>query len=239
MKDIPNRTFNIQSVERRLLLPKICWICLKYTLLIVIILSSALTIYLYHTGSSFDPIKEVQILRNQNRRDDALDLAKFYNENQTGDKERITALKNDLEYTTTEKIKSYAWDGFIKGQVYDSYSGIGAISSDLCLYGDVRDLGIQGWKKLTRADDFDGTVALLSAAGIGLSTTAFINGSNAMAKCTIKYLKNVPATLNTGLLKKFLSGKVSPAECEKIWSLLKKTNGPSPTQPPASAISTA
>ena len=139
-------------------MPKVCWTCLKYPLLIVIILSSALTLYLNHTGSSFDPIKEIQSLKNKNRRDDALDLAKFYSENQTRDHEKIAALKNDLEYTTTEKIKSCAWDGFIKGQVNDSYSGIGAISSDLTIFGDVRDLGIQGWKKLTRADDFDGVV---------------------------------------------------------------------------------
>lgn len=220
-------------------MPKICWTCLKYVLLFVIILSSALTIYLNHTGSSFDPIREIQSLRTQNRRDDALDLAKFYRESQTRDQERIAALQNDLEYTATEKIKSITWDGFIKGQVHDSYSGIGAISSNLCLYGDVRDLGIQGWKRLARADDADGFIAILSAAGIGLSTTAFVNGSNALAKCTIKYLKNIPATLNTGLLKKFMSGKMSPAECEKIWSLLKKTNGPFPAPLPVSAISIA
>jgi len=220
-------------------LPKICWTCLKYALLFIIIISSGFAIYLDYTGSSFDPIKEIQSLRNQNRRDDALDLAKFYNNNQPRDQERIARLQNDLEYTTTEKIKSISWDGFILGRVYDSYSGIGAISSDLCIYGDVRDLGIQGWKKLTKSDDFDGMVAILSTAGIGLSTTAFINGSNALAKNTLKYLKKVPETINTGLLKKFLSGKVSPAECEKIWHLLKKTNGPSPAQHPVSATSTA
>ena len=59
-------------------MPKVCWTCLKYPLLIVIILSSALTIYLNHTGSSFDPIREIQKLKSENRRDDALDLAKFY-----------------------------------------------------------------------------------------------------------------------------------------------------------------
>jgi len=219
-------------------LKKLCWNCLKYLLLIVVILSSAFTIYLDYTGSNFDPIKEIQSLKNQSRRDDALDLAKFYNNTQTQDQEKFAALQNGLEYTTTEKIKSISWDGFIKGRVYDGYSGIGAISSDLIIFGDIRDLGIQGWKRLTKADDVDGTVALLSAAGIGLSTTAFVNGSNALAKGTIKYLKNIPGTMNTGLLKKFLSGKVSPAECEKIWHLLKKTHGTSPEQHPVSAIST-
>jgi hypothetical protein len=219
-------------------LPKICWTCLKYLLLIVIILSSAFAIYLDYTGSSFDPIKEIQSLKFQNRRDDALDLAKFYNKMQHGNQEEISALEKDLEYKTTEKIKSVAWDGFVKGQVYDSYSGIGAISSDLIIFGDIRDLGIQGWKRLIKADDVDGMIAILSTAGIGLSTTAFINGSNALAKNTLKYLKKVPESINTGLLKKFLSGKMSPAECEKIWHLLKKTNGPSPAQRLSSAIST-
>jgi len=218
-------------------LKKLCWNCLKYALLIIIILSSALTIYLNYTCSSYDPIREIQSLRDQNRRDDALDLAKFYNEAQTENQEIIATLKDDLEYTTAEKIKSISWNGFILGRVYDSYSGIGAISSDLCIYGDVRDLGIQGWKRLTKADDADALVALLSAAGIGLSTTAFINGSNALAKNTLKYLKKVPESINTGLLKKFLSGKVSPAECEKIWNLTKKTTGTFPAQPPALEIS--
>jgi len=207
-------------------------------LLIVIVISSGFTLYLNYTGSSFDPIKEIQSLRNQNRRDDALDLAKFYNETQAENPERIATLIDDLEYTNTEKIKAISWDGFIKGQVYDSYSGIGAISSDLCIYGDVRDLGIQGWKRLTKADDADAFIAMLSAAGIGLSTTAFINGSNALAKNTLKYLKKVPESINIGLLKRFLSGKMSPAECEKIWHLLKKTTGTYPEQHPASAIFT-
>ena len=219
-------------------MPKIYWTCLKYVVLITIIISSSFTLFLNYTGSSFDPIREIQSLRNQNRRDDALDLAEFYENNQAHNQGEFSALKNDLEFTVAERIKSLTWDGFIKGQVNDSYSGIGAIASDLCLYGDVRDLGIQGWKRLTRADDFDGMVAVLSAAGIGLSTTAFINGSNAMAKCTFKYLKNIPASINQGLLKSFISGKVSPTDCEKIWHLLKKTNGPFHVQPPASVTFT-
>ena len=214
------------------------WNCLKFTLLITLILSSAFTLYLNHTGSNFDPIKEIQSLRNQNRRDDALDLAKFYNETQSENPGRIANLKNALEYTTAEKIKSLTWDGFIKGQVYDSYSGIGAISSDLCIYGDIRDLGVQGWKHLIK-DDADGMIALLSAAGIGLSSTAFVNGCNALAKCTVKYLKKIPESINTGLLKRFLSGKMSPVECEKIWHLLKKTSFASPEHHPALLIYTA
>ena len=219
-------------------MPKIYWICLKYVVLIVVIISSSFTLFLNYIGSSFAPVREIQSLRSQNRRDDALVLAEFYKNTQTGNQGEFSTIENDLEYTVPEKIKSLTWDGFIKGQVYDSYSGIGAIASDLCLYGDVRDLGVQGWKRLARADDFDGMIAMLSAAGIGLSTTAFINGSNAFAKCTFKYLKNIPASINQGLLNKFLSGKVSPVESEKIWRLLKKTNGPFHVQSPASVTFT-
>jgi hypothetical protein len=106
------------------------------------------------------------------------------------------------------------------------------------LIGDVRDLGIQGWKYLIGSDDFDRFILILSAAGIGLSSTTFINGSNALAKNTLKYLKKVPASFNKGLLKKFLSGKVSPENCKKIWALLKKTTGPFPAPYPAYPILT-
>jgi hypothetical protein len=75
-------------------------------------------------------------------------------------------MEKDLEYTIPEKIKSFVWNGAIRGQVYDSYSGIGAISTDLCVLGDIRDLGIQAWKYLTGGQDFDGVVTILSAAGI-------------------------------------------------------------------------
>jgi hypothetical protein len=147
-------------------------------------------------------------------------------------------IEKDLQYSPAEKIKSFLWDGAIKGQVYDSYSGLGAISSDLCLIGDVRDLGIQGWKYITNSDDFDKLIMILSAAGIGLSSTSFINGTNALAKNTLKYLKKVPASFNKGLLKKFLSGKVSPENCKKIWALLKKTTGLFPAPYPAYPILT-
>ena len=215
----------------------ICWSCLKFVLLFVIIISSLLAIYMYHKGSAFDPIREIQKLSSDNRRDDALDLVRFFRENEIAYQDKYAKIEKDLEYTTAEKIKSFVWNGAIKGEVYDNYSGLGAISADLCVVGDIRDLGIQGWKYLTGGHDFDGFVTILSAAGIGLSTSAFINGSNALAKNTIKYLKTVPDSINNGLLKKFLSGKISPENCKKIWTLLKKTTGPFPAPYPACQIS--
>jgi hypothetical protein len=173
-------------------LKKLCWNCLKYILLFIIVISSSLAIYTHYKGSAFDPILEIQRLKSENRRDDALDLARFFKEIQTPDQDEFAQLEKDLEYTAAEKIKSFVWNGAIMGQVYDSYSGMGAISADLCVVGDIRDLGIQGWKYLTGGQDFDGFVTILSAAGIGLSTTPFLDGTNALAKNILKYLKMVP-----------------------------------------------
>jgi len=219
-------------------LKKLCRSCLKFVLLSVIIISSSLAIYMHHKGSAFDLIREIQRLESENRRDDALDLARFFKENEIADQGKLDQIEKALDYTAAEKIKSFIWNGAIRGQVYDSYSGMGAISADLCVVGDIRDLGIQGWKYLIGGQNFDGLVTILSASGICLSATPFLDGTNALAKNTLKYLKKVPASINKGLLKKFLSGKVSSANCKKIWELLKKTNGPFPAPYPAYQTST-
>ncbi len=220
------------------LLKTVCWSCLKVTVSLAIIISSILAISAHYCSVDWDPIMEINKLKDQNRRDDALDLVAFIKEIDGENSAEFNKIEKDLQYSPAEKFKSFVWDGAIKGQVYDSYSGLGAISSDLCLIGDVRDLGIQGWKYITNRDDFDKLIMILSAAGIGLSSTTFINGTNALAKNTLKYLKKVPASNNKGLLKKFLSGKVSPENCKKIWALLKKTTGPFPAPYPAYPILT-
>jgi hypothetical protein len=218
---------------RACLLKKLGWCSLKFVLVFLMIVSSSLAIYMRYKGATFDPIREIQTLKSESRRDDALDIARFFKENQINDQRQFAQIEKDLEYTAAEKVKSFVWNGAIRGQVYDSYSGMGAISADLCVIGDIRDLGIQGWKYLTGSQDFDGVVTILSAAGIGLSTTPFLDGTNALAKNILKYLKKVPASINKGLLQKFLFGKVSPENCKKIWDLLKKTAGPFLARHPA------
>jgi len=219
-------------------LKKICWNFIKIGALIFVILSSALALYIHYQGEYFDPVREIQRLRQENRRDEALDMARLFSKSQEGDKERIKELEGDLEYTTFEKVKAFAWDGVIKGEVYNSYSGTGAIGTDLFVVGDIRDLGIQSWKYLTNKEDFDRLVMILSAAGVGLSSTPFMNGCDSLAKNIIKYLKKVPGYTNRGVLKRFLSGKIPKGCYEKIWNLLKKTAIPFPEQQPACPIST-
>jgi len=70
-------------------LKRLCWRCLKFVLLFVVIISSLIAIYLHHKGSVFDPIREIQKLKSQNRRDDALDLVRFFRENQIADQDKL------------------------------------------------------------------------------------------------------------------------------------------------------
>ena len=51
---------------------------LKAAIALLLLGSSGLAIYVNHLGDSFYPVKEVQKLRGENRRDDALDMARFF-----------------------------------------------------------------------------------------------------------------------------------------------------------------
>ena len=205
---------------------KFLWSFLKYLLLIALVISSTVAIVIKYKGKQLDPIREIQNLKDENRRDDALDLARFFQESQTNHNQQFIELEKELKYMASEKIKSFAYDGAIKGVVYDTYSGAGAIAADLCVIGDIRDFGIQSYKYLNDEKDFDGLVMLLSTSGIGLSATPYLDGVNALAKNSLKYLKRISSNLNRGILKKLLTGMISPSNCQKIWTLLKKTTGP-------------
>jgi hypothetical protein len=113
------------------LLKSIFWRFVKFAVVSVLLLSSGLALYIHSEGGSFDPIREIEKLRDQNRRDDALDMARFYRENQIGDNRELKDLEEGLNYTAEEKLKSLVRNGAIKGEVYDTYSGLGAISADL------------------------------------------------------------------------------------------------------------
>jgi hypothetical protein len=220
-------------------LKSILWKYIKLGLFSFIFVSSGLALYIHWEGGSFDPVREIQRLRGQNRRDDALDMARFYRENHVADNRELKDLEENLDYTAEEKLKSLIWNGAIKGEVYDTYSGLGAISADLCVFGDLRDLGIQSWKYLSKDESFNTLIMLLSASGVGLSSTGLVNGCNALTKDTVKYLERIPCVADNGVLRKLLARKVTYEESEKIWHLLKKTSGPSREQLPvypASAI---
>ena len=192
-------------------------------------ISSGTALYFQLTESSYDPIKEIQKLQSQNRRDEALDLVKFYEENKTIDSQKIEELKGDLEYTSFEKFKSIA-NGAITGRVYDTFSGIGAIASDFLVWGDVRDLSIQTYRYL-KDEKTDVIVAVLSGVGIFLSVKPYADVTVSFAKNSVKYFRRVLSFGgNNVILKKVLMGKLSLAESKMVFNLLKKTNGRFPVQ---------
>ena len=197
----------------------------------LLMISSGTALYYQITGSQFDSIKAIQKLQTQNRRDEALDLVQFYEKNKTIDPQKLEELKDDLEYTSIEKFKSFT-KGAIKGEVKDTYSGIGAVSSDLCVYGDIRDLGIQSWRYF-RKEKTDASIAVLSGLGIILSAKPFADVIASYAKNTVKYLHHVPGiNSKNGILKKILKSDLSFKESKLVFNLLKKTHGqyPAPQQ---------
>ena len=59
-------------------------------------------------------------------------MAEFFSHSQESSTE-IERLNHKLKYTTFDKVKSFIWNGVIKGEVTDTYSGIGAVGSDMVL----------------------------------------------------------------------------------------------------------
>jgi hypothetical protein len=212
----------LENIRKEVLLKRVVRRFLKWGVVSFVILSSALALHIQHSGDGFDPVRIIQSLRDQNRRDDALDLVEFVRQNQIVNNIEIEELENDLEYTATEKLKSFGWEGFSKGNVCDFYSGLGAMSSDLCVYGDIRDIGIHSWKAATDNPTFDKVVLILSAVGLVLSTKPAWDVIPSLLKNTVKYIGNIPKCLRTGLLEKFLLGKLSRVELFKVFDLFKK-----------------
>jgi hypothetical protein len=105
-------------------------------------------VFIQWEGKNFDPIREIQRLKNQGYRDDALDFMTFLNENQLGDSDKIRKLEKNLDYGFLEMARPFAWKGIAKGEVSDAHSGIGSLSADLTLFGDLRDLLIQTLKRI-------------------------------------------------------------------------------------------
>ena len=200
---------------------KIIGTFIKTALLITIIISSMLALIIHYKGESFDPVGEIQLLISQERRDEARDMAEFFSNSHESNTE-IERLNQKLRYTTPGKIKSFLWHGVIKGEVVDTYSGIGAVGSDMVVLGDMRDLGMEAWNYITDDPDFDLVLLGLSLSGLVLSASPFVHAPAAV-KAMAKYLKRFPHLAKQGVVKLLASGKLSAHDASKIWELLKKT----------------
>ncbi len=96
------------------------------------------------------------------------------------------------EFTTTKKLLRGTKDffnGFISGKAENGTQIAGAITSDFTIYGDLRDVTIEG-KKYINNEPYDKLILGLSMAGLALSATAIVTlGSSAYAKTATSALK--------------------------------------------------
>ena len=202
---------------------------LKVIILLFIFLSSALALYLNYIGE-FDPVEMAVALKNENKRDQALEVIKFGLENKVGDQKALKDLQEEYEYGFIEKSKDLFWHGATKGDVFNLYSGIGCIAADLCIIGDVRDLTKEGYHLLA-GKKIDYVVAALSGIGVGttvLETTGggvIVDAGVSVVKNVFKYATKVFRKIPDSLLKAIVAGKkVDSAAYKKIWVLFKETN---------------
>lgn len=205
----------------------LAWKLARIVLALVVIVASGLSLHTHYAGMSVDPVTEVQKLMDKKQRDGARDMVLFFRDAGEGS-ETLDDLYTGLDYTLMGKARSFAWDGVVKGDVHDSYSGAGAVSADLLIIGDIRDLGIQSWKYLTNADDFDKWILILSAGGIGLTATSFVKGTGSLAKNTVKFVKRMPRIQDKGVLKAFMSGQLPRRYHESVWKLFKANDNSIP-----------
>jgi hypothetical protein len=103
---------------------------LKCTAAFLFILISLTAIYLQSSITDFKLTEELKNLKAHHRRDDAIDLVAEF-------KRLLPDQENSFEYGKVEKLQSLVWHGIVKGQVFDFYSGVGAMTADLCLVGDL------------------------------------------------------------------------------------------------------
>mgnify|MGYP006292750057 CR=1 FL=1 len=202
------------------------------TLIVFYTLTTATAILIKSRADSIDLVHETKQLQTENRRDDALNLAKTLKDSNVIQHAELEKLHDQLKYSTAEKLKSALWDGMMKGEVYDHYSGLGAVASELCMGSGSRDLAIKGYCFMDR--HLTVTNSLFPS---GMVSPAFcypiINGPAVLSKTTVKYLDRLPKPRNKGLVRQFVSGDLEPINEQKIWQLFKKTTGQCPGPHPS------
>jgi hypothetical protein len=198
------------------------------TLIVFFTLTTAVAILIKSHANSIDLVHKTKQLQTENRRDDALVLTTTFKESNEIHRDNLAKLYDQLEYSTAEKFKSVLWNGMMKGEVYDHYSGLGTINSEMSLLSEIRDLAIKVYSFMGR-HLADTNPLLLSP---GMVSPAFcypiIDGPAVLFKTTVKYLDRLPKPLNTGLLRQLVSGGLEPINEQKIWQLFKKTTGQLP-----------
>jgi hypothetical protein len=196
------------------------------TLTVFFTLTTATAILIKFPANSIDLIHEIKQLQTENRRDDTLVLAQTFKDRNVIQRAELAKLHDQLKYSIAEKLKSALWDGMMKGEVYDHYSGLGVVTSEMCLWSDIRDLAIKGYSFMDR-HFADTNPLFLSSVVSPAFCYPILDGPAVLSKTTVKYLDRLPKPPNTGLLRQLVSGELEPINEQKIWQLFKKTTGQS------------
>ena len=122
----------------------------------------------------YDYVSEIKSLIKEKRYGEAIILCEDVQKLELPCASEVAALKTQAEKESKKfwnRIRKAGW-AFITGNPDDSIEEIGAsVVSDMVLYGDLRDLGTQIWKKITKQET-DPLLAALAGAGL---VTEFID----------------------------------------------------------------
>jgi hypothetical protein len=112
--------------------------------------------------------------------------------NQGDDRDEITTLLKEV----AEQRQSLIYqgqqfgEGILLGRSEEPIGIVGSIFADLSLYGDVRDLAIEGYNALHPEREVDAVIATLSAVGLSAGVVTIMNGGvSAPVKIGISILK--------------------------------------------------
>jgi hypothetical protein len=78
---------------------------LKVTALAIIVATSFLAIVAQYGNNQWDPIREIQQLKNQHRRDDAIDLVNFLKENKTYNTDELSIIEKEVGYSPLGRVR--------------------------------------------------------------------------------------------------------------------------------------
>ncbi|MFZ3033441.1 MAG: hypothetical protein WA138_05465 [Parvibaculum sp.] len=141
--------------------------------------------------SGADLSRRIDTALDQGSYDDAVmyaDIAKYADmQIETGTADR---LKEEQGVTrSVARNTGNFFEGFITGEGSDTASFAGAITSDLTVVGDVRDIGTEG-SKLVQGQDYSKFILGLSVVGLAATTATIATGGGAL-----------PARIGVSLLK--------------------------------------
>ena len=118
-----------------------------------------------------DPLEEARNLLDEGRTDEARLLADFTLDTALSESEAAEARLMQQQLSTDRPIAAHAksfLNGALSGEPKDLAGFLGALSLDLFIIGDIRDLLVQGYRELSHGN---GDTLILSLAAVGLATT--------------------------------------------------------------------